>query len=157
MPHPLIPDLLQLAAPVASTLALEVREVQLHTHRIPLTLQVVVQRSDGADINLDECAGLSGPLGEAIEASGLLTEAYVLEITSPGIGEDLHEDRDFRSFRGFPVEVSFHDPKGLRTSLEGLLLERDATDVRLNQRGRTVRIPRDAVIRVRLITPDGSA
>ncbi len=115
-----------------------------------------MQRSDGTDISLEECAALSGPLGEAIEASALLTEAYVLEISSPGIGEVLHDDRDFRSFRGFPVAVSFSDAKGERSSREGLLLERNAEEVRLNQRGRIVRIPRDSVLEVRLIQPEAS-
>ncbi|MFY8148990.1 MAG: ribosome assembly cofactor RimP [Prochlorococcaceae cyanobacterium] len=156
MPHPLIPDLQELAAPVAAGLGLELREVRLHTHRLPLTLQVVVQRADATDISLEECASLSGPLGDAIEASGLLTEAYVLEITSPGIGEDLRDDRDFRSFRGFPVAVTYQDARGERTTREGLLLERDAEEVRLNQRGRIVRIPRSAVLSVRLIQPEAS-
>ena len=130
------------------------RGVHLHTHRIPMTLQVLVQRADGQDISLDECAGLSAPLGEAIEAAGLLGEAaYVLEVSSPGVSEELHDDRDFRSFRGFPVAVLHRDAKGSEVRCDGLLLERDATDLLLNIRGRTKRIPREALIQVRLVTP----
>jgi ribosome maturation factor RimP len=39
------------------------------------------------------------------------------------------------------------------TTQEGLLLERDAEAVRLNVRGRVVRVPRQEVVRVRLISP----
>jgi len=116
-------------------------------------VQVLVQRADGSDISLDECASLSAPLGEAIEAAELLGDAYVLEVSSPGVSDDLHDDRDFRSFRGFPVAVHCRDSKGLAVRREGLLLERDATDVHLNIRGRTQRIPRDSVISVCLVTP----
>ena len=153
MPHPLIPELEHLALSVLEPAGFVLRGVQLHSHRIPLTLQVMVQKADGSDISLDECAGLSTPMGEAIEASGLLPDAYVLEISSPGIGEELHEDRDFRSFRGFPVEVRYRDPKGAEVRREGLLLERDADSLHLNMRGRTKRIPRGDVIAVRLVTP----
>ena len=100
---------------------------------------------------------LERPLGEAIEAAELLPGAYVLEISSPGIGEELHDDRDFRSFRGFPVEVLFRDGKGAETRREGLLLERDAEAVHLNLRGRPLRIPRDEVIAVRLVTASGDS
>jgi ribosome maturation factor RimP len=120
-------------------------------------LQVLVQKADGSDISLDECASLSAPLGDAIEASELLPGAYVLEISSPGIGEELHDDRDFRSFRGFPVEVQFRDAKGAEIRREGLLLERDAEALHLNLRGRTLRIPRDDVIAVRLVTASGDS
>ena len=155
MPHPLLPPLQQLAETVVAARGFCLKGVQMQTHRIPLTVQILVQRADGADISLDECAGLSSPLGEAIEAAELLPEAYVLEVSSPGIGEELRDDRDFRSFRGFPVEVHYRDAKGGETRREGLLLERDDQAVHLNMRGRTKRIPRGDVIGVRLITPAG--
>jgi ribosome maturation factor RimP len=152
--HPLIPELQQLADAAVRQAGFELRGVQLHTHRIPMTLQVQVQRSDGQDISLDECAGLSAPLGEAIEAAGLLGEAaYVLEVSSPGVSEELHDDRDFRSFRGFPVAVRYRDSRGAEASCDGLLLERNATELQINIRGRSKRIPREAVIEVRLVTP----
>lgn len=157
MAHPLIPQLEALAEGLLAGAGYELRGVQLHSHRIPLTLQVLVQKADGSDISLDECASLSAPLGDAIEASELLPGAYVLEISSPGIGEELHDDRDFRSFRGFPVEVQFRDAKGAEIRREGLLLERDPEALHLNLRGRTLRIPRDDVIAVRLVTASGDS
>jgi len=153
LPHPLLPDLERLAQAAVTQAGFALTGVPLFTHRIPLTVPVLVQRADGSDISLDECASLSSPLGEAIEAAELLGDAYVLEVSSPGVSDDLHDDRDFRSFRGFPVDVHYRDNKGLDVRREGLLLERDATDVHLNIRGRTQRIPRDAVISVRLVTP----
>ena len=153
MPHPLLPDLERLAEAAVAQAGFTLKGVHLFTHRIPMTVQVLVQRADGTDISLDECASLSAPLGEAMEAAALLADAYVLEVSSPGVSDELRDDRDFRSFRGFPIAVDYRDAKGSEVRREGLLLERDATDVHLNIRGRTQRIPRDAVIRVCLVTP----
>jgi ribosome maturation factor RimP len=153
MAHPLIPELETLAREHLEAAGFALKGLQLFTHRIPMTLQVLVQRGDGSDVSLDDCASVSGPLGEAIEAAGLLAEAYVLEVSSPGVSEVLHDDRDFRSFRGFPVEVHSRDTAGKDQRREGLLLERTAEAVLLNMRGRTARIPRESVITVRLITP----
>ena len=153
MPHPLLSELERLAQLAAAAAGFELKGVHLFTHRIPMTVQVLVQRADGSDISLDECASLSAPLGAAIEAAEWLGDAYVLEVSSPGVSDNLHDDRDFRSFRGFPIEVICRDDKGLEVRREGLLLERDAKDLHLNVRGRTQLIPRDAVIRVSLVTP----
>ena len=156
VPHPLTAELERLACATAAVAGLEVRGVEVLTHRIPMTLRVLVQRADGTDVSLDECAAFSGPLGEAIEAASLLESTYVLEISSPGIDEELRSDRDFESFRGFPVEVLKDDrAKGPLTRLAGLLLGRDDEVVLLNQRGRTVRIPRQSVRQVRLTAPGG--
>jgi ribosome maturation factor RimP len=158
VPHPLTAELERLASATAAVAGLEVRAVEVLTHRIPMTVRVLVQRADGTDVSLDECASLSGPLGEALESAALLESAYVLEISSPGIGEELRSDRDFESFRGFPVEVLRDGvADGPQTRQSGLLLGRDDEVVLLNLRGRTVRIPRQAVRLVRLTAPDGDS
>ena len=89
-------------------------------------------------------------MGEAIEGSSLLTEAYVLEISSPGIGDRLQSDGDFQTFRSYPVDVVYTDDDGHEQRQSGTLLERTADHVQINMRGRVKRIPRDSVISVEL-------
>jgi ribosome maturation factor RimP len=153
VPHPAQSPLEALARSVVEAAGLELKGLHVHTHRIPMTVQVLVQKASASDVTLDECAALSGPLGEAVEAAGLLDSAWTLEVSSPGIGDDLHSDRDFASFRGFPVVVIHRRAEGGEESREGLLLGRDEHAVLLNVRGRPVKLPRDNVITVRLISP----
>jgi ribosome maturation factor RimP len=153
LPHPLTTDLEQLACQVAEAAALKVVGVQIHTHRIPMTVQVLVRRADDSDVSLEDCAAFSGPLGEAVEAAALLETPYVLEVSSPGIGEELSSDRDFTSFRSFPVAVHRLAADGSETIQEGLLLGRDAEAIQLNVRGRILRLRRQEVVRVRLVSP----
>ena len=120
-----------------------------------MTVQVQIRRTSGDDVSLDDCAGFSAPMGEAIESSALLAEAYVLEISSPGIGDQLQTERDFQTFRSFPVDVIFRDDDGREQRQSGTLLERTADHVQINIRGRVKRIPRDSVIRVELTSPTG--
>ena len=153
MPHPLLPELERLVAQAATSGNFELCGLQLLTHTSPMTLEVQIRHNSGSDVSLDDCAEFSTVLGEALESSELLKEAYVLEISSPGIGEQLSDDRDFKTFRGFPVEASFRDKDGSETRIEGLLLERDETTLQINIQGRIKRLPRDCVIAVRLTTP----
>jgi ribosome maturation factor RimP len=148
--HPLIPPITELARQVAEPAGLAVKDVHLLSHHIPMTVQVVVEQRDGGDVTLEACAALSGPLGEALEEVGLIDSAYVLEVSSPGLDDLLETDRDFTSFRGFPVEVKLRAEGGGSASRAGLLLGRSEDTVTINVRGRTLRLPRDSVLEVRL-------
>lgn len=152
MPHPAVSEIERLARRLASSRLLDVVGVQVFTHRIPMTVEIRIRRADGSDVTLEECAAFSAPLGEVIESAGVLEASYLLEISSPGVGEDLLTDRDFDSFRGFPVEVLRRDSGGVEASRQGSLLGRDDQAVLINLRGRTLRIPRDEVIHVRLMS-----
>ena len=118
-----------------------------------MTLEVQIRHSSGSDVSLDDCAGFSRVFGDALEASSLLTDAYVLEISSPGIGEQLSTERDFKTFRGFPVEVLHRSKDDSEQRLEGLLLERNEDALQINIHGRIKRISREHVIAVRLTNP----
>ncbi|MEB3176208.1 MAG: ribosome assembly cofactor RimP [Synechococcus sp.] len=154
MAHPQLEPLYALAKSVAEPMGFEVQSVVLHSHRAPQALIVALKRADGTDVSLDDCASYSSAFGDALELAELIAGAYVLEITSPGVAELLQDDRDFRSFRGFPVRVLQRDSQGGQLSRQGSLLGRDADVVELNLRGRVVRIPREDVLEVRLTTPE---
>jgi len=151
--HPLLPPIETLASATAEAQGFEVTSICLHTHRQPNALVIALRRQGGEDVNLDDCAAFSQVIGEALEREELLPGAYVLEISSPGLDDDLEDDRDFRSFRGFPVRVRCREGDH-ETEHEGSLLGRDDSVVEINQRGKIVRIPRHTVIGVRLITPE---
>ena len=155
LPHPLLPDLTSLASATADSHGFQLVSVQMLAHLQPMTLQVQIRRSNGDDVSLDDCADFTAPLGEAIEAAALLREAYVLEVSSPGIGNRLLSDRDFQTFRSFPVDVVHMGDEGSELRLSGTLLERSEEHVQINIRGRVKRIPRDSVISVELTSPTG--
>ncbi len=155
LPHQILTDFERLAATTAADNGYQLCGVEVLTHRKPMTMQVQIRHAGGEDVSLDDCASFSTPMEEAIESSQLLTEAYVLEISSPGINETLLTDRDFQTFRGFPVEVIFNNEQHSKMSRKGLLHERSKDYVLLNIKGRMSRIPREEVTDVRLISPSG--
>jgi ribosome maturation factor RimP len=121
----------------------------------PMTVQIQIRRPSGDDVTLDDCAGFSAPMGEALENSALLTEAYVLEISSTGIGEHLQSDRDFQTFRRYPVDVIQRDTEGTQHKHSGTLLERTENHIKISIHGRIKQIPRDCVVSVELTSPTG--
>lgn len=150
MAHPLIPKILDIAAPVADSLGLEVVAAVFHTNQSPPVLRVDVRHKQD-DTGLDDCEQMSRALEAALDDAEAIPDAYVLEISSPGIARSLTTDREFVSFRGFPALVSTSEPYHGRIEWVGSLIKRDEKSVYLNQKGRSIAIPRDLVSQVLLV------
>ena len=118
-----------------------------------MTIQVHIRHMGGKDVSLDDCSSFSGFIGQALESSQLLEQNYVLEVSSPGIGNQLINDRDFETFKGFPVEITVKNESNNEFHHEGLLHKRSIDHVHLNRKGRITLIPRKEVLEVRLTTP----
>lgn len=144
MAHPLIPQILNLAAPVAESLGLEVVAAVFHTNQSPPVLRVDV-RNKQDDTGLEDCEQMSRALEAALDEAEMIPEAYVLEISSPGVSRSLTTDREFISFRGFPAIISTSAPHHGQTEWTGNLIKRDEKAVYLNLKGRTIAIPRELV------------
>ncbi|HEY9893528.1 MAG TPA: ribosome maturation factor RimP [Candidatus Sericytochromatia bacterium] len=149
MTHPLIPQLIDLATPVAENLGLEVVGAVFHTDRRPPVLRVDIRNGVG-NTGLEDCERMSRALEEQLDATDLIPDAYVLEISSPGISRQLTTDREFVSFKGFSVIVTMSEPYEGQKVWTGKLIGRDDSWVYLNQKGRANAIPRELVIRVQL-------
>jgi ribosome maturation factor RimP len=150
MAHPLIPQVLELAAPIATALGLEVVNVVFHTNQNPPVLRVDV-RNQQSDTSLEDCEQMSRALEVALDAVELLPEAYVLEVSSPGVSPILTSDREFVSFRGFPTLVSTSAPHDGQTEWTGDLIRRDDQAVYLSKKGRVIAIPRQLIAQVQLV------
>lgn len=149
MAHPLIPEILDIATPIAQTLGLEVVGATFYTNQKPPVLRVDI-RNPSQDTGLDDCERMSRALEEQLEATNIIPDAYVLEISSPGISQSLTSDREFISFKGFPIIVKTSEPYKGQIQQRGKLVRRDETTVYLSQKGRQIAIPRELVTEVLL-------
>lgn len=149
MVHPLIPQIIALAAPVAENLGLEVVGAVFQTNQNPPVLRVDI-RNPQQDTGLEDCERMSYALEAKLDATGIIPDAYVLEISSPGVSPKLTTDREFIAFKGFTVKAIAQQPNGEYKQWRGQLLNRDETAVYLTQKGRRIAIPRQSIIEVQL-------
>ncbi|MBW4662464.1 MAG: ribosome maturation factor RimP [Drouetiella hepatica Uher 2000/2452] len=150
MTHPLIPQVIDIATPVAATLELDVVGAVFQTNQSPPVLRVDI-RNRQDETSLSDCERMSRALEAALDAVNLIPDLYVLEVSSPGISRSLETDREFISFKGFPVVVTADQPYEGQVSWTGNLVRRDETSVFLNQKGRAITIPRHLVSKVQLV------
>lgn len=150
MTHPLIPQVINLAAPVAATLGLDVVGAVFHTNQHPPVLRIDVRNLE-AETSLNDCERMSHSLEAALDEVDLIPDAYVLEVSSPGISRSLTTDREFISFKGFPVVVMTAEPYEGQATWSGQLIRRDEEMLYLSQKGRAIAIPRHLVSKVQLV------
>jgi ribosome maturation factor RimP len=138
MTHPIIPQIIELAEPIAKRLNLEIVDVVFQSNKRPAVLRINI-RNSAQETGLNDCEQMSRALEEILDQQVTIPEAYVLEISSPGVSKLLSSERDFISFRGFAVLVTTTDEN--HQQWRGTLQKRDSQKLYLNQKGRIVEIP----------------
>jgi ribosome maturation factor RimP len=149
MTHPLIPQIIELATPLANQLGLDLVDTVFQTNKTPPILRIDI-RNLKTDTSLKDCENMSRALEELLDNSDLIPSSYVLEISSPGISRQLTTDREFISFKGFSVLVKTFAPYLEQKEWRGKLQGRDEDKVYLNQKGKVVAIPREKIAKVQL-------
>ena len=137
---------------VAKPWDFEICSVQIRTNQNPILLEIIIKKTNGDDISLGDCASFNTPASEEIENSNLLNCSYVLEISSQGVSDELTSDRDFKTFKGFPVNVELNQKNSKIKFLNGLLYEKSKDYLAINIKGKIKKIPFDEVLKISLCT-----
>ena len=137
---------------VANLLDLEICSLNIKTNQNPIVMEITIKKTNGDDISLDDCALFNNPVSDEIEKSNLLNCSYVLEISSQGVSDELTSERDFKTFKGFPVNVELNQKNSKTKFLNGLLYEKSKDYLAININGKIKRIPFDEVLKISLCT-----
>ena len=149
MTHPLIASIEKLATPIAELLHLKIVNIVFEINKNPANLRINIENLSG-DTNLENCENMSRLLEESLDQENIIPCAYTLEISSPGIGSNLTTERDFISFKGFPIIVETHTVFKKKTRWQGKLQGRDEEAVYVNCKGKILAIPRNIIVKVEL-------
>ena len=71
-------------------------------------LRIYLDKEGG--IEIDDCQRISEALEQILDEKDLLKDAYILEVSSPGLDRVLKKARDFEREQGKDVEVTFYAP-----------------------------------------------
>jgi ribosome maturation factor RimP len=149
MTHSVVPQIIDLATPLARELELEVVDAVFQTNKTPPVLRIDI-RNPHSDTSLEDCERMSRILEAKLDTTEIIPGSYVLEISSPGISRTLTTEREFIAFKGFGVVVKTFAPYKEQKQWQGNLQGRDEAAVYLSQKGKTIAIPRDLVAKVQL-------
>ncbi len=112
--------------PEARALGFDLVRVKLFGGEGDRTLQVMAERPDTRQLNIDDCADLSRRISDqldALEEAGRdpIPEAYRLEVSSPGIDRPLTRLKDFADWTGHEARISLTEKIDGRKQYKGNL------------------------------------
>ena len=112
------------------------------------TLRLFVDRQGG--ITLDEITRVSRVVGELLDVHDLISSAYTLEVSSPGLTRELKKPRDYERYTGRLVRITTRSPWQGKQVHRGILKGLENEEVSLEEDQTLVRIPLGEIAKARL-------
>ena len=112
-------------------------------------LRVFIDKPGG--ITLADCQKVSHQIEDKIEVEDLLSSAYVLEVSSPGLDRPLKKSRDFLRYKGKDVKVHTFVPVNGKKDFSGTIIDFKEEQVHLEMAGENFAIPLDKISKATLI------
>jgi hypothetical protein len=122
--------LAEIVSPVLEDMGFELVRVRLMGGETK-TLQIMAERPEGG-ITVDECGEISTAVSAILDVEDPITEAYHLEVSSPGIDRPLTRLKDFETFEGYEVKLETDEMIDGRRRFKGVLAGVEGDEVLIN-------------------------
>jgi ribosome maturation factor RimP len=105
-----------------------------------LFLRILVDKPESG-ITLDECARLNNDISSILDEKDILTERYILEVSSPGLDRPLITKNDF--LRCINKKVVFYLSESIngRIELKGIIAKVEDSSTYIDIEGKAIEIP----------------
>jgi ribosome maturation factor RimP len=141
-------------APSLRAMGYAIVRVQLSGSGSP-TIQVMIEREDGAPIGVEDCAACSHAASALLDVEDPVQGTYQLEVSSPGIDRPLTRPGDYERFKGLEARIDIGRPVLGRRRFRGRLLGLTGDKVRIEVDGEPVELTLDDIQRAKLVlTPE---
>jgi len=117
------------------------------------TLQIMADKPNGG-IEVDDCADISTAISAVMDVEDPITDAYTLEVSSPGIDRPLTRLKDFETFEGYEVKLETADMIAGRRRFRGELAGVEGHEVLINVEEGTIGLEFDWLSEAKLILTD---
>ncbi|AGA70000.1 hypothetical protein Desdi_2584 [Desulfitobacterium dichloroeliminans LMG P-21439] len=134
--------------PVITEQGLELVDIEYVKEGAHWYLRIYIDKENGVDI--DDCTNVSHLVSEVLDKKDPITQAYMLEVSSPGLERPLKKDEDFERFNGKLVRVLTKEPFQGYQEFTGYLVGLIEEDIVLEYKKEKVVIPRTIVEKANL-------
>lgn len=98
----------RIAKPVAEELGLILWDVRFVKEGASWYLRIFIDKEGG--VTLDDCEAMSRAVNDLIDEADPISQAYFLEVSSPGIERELTRPEHFELMKGREVAVNLYRP-----------------------------------------------
>lgn len=116
-----------LLAPIAAANGCEIYDVEYVKEGSDWYLRAYLDKPDG--VNIVDCENVSRALSDKLDEEDFIPDAYILEVSSPGLGRALKKDRHLERSLGDEVEIKTYKPIDKQKEFIGILRAYDKDTV----------------------------
>lgn len=148
--------ILALAEPIAADLGLHLVRIRVMAGK-RRTVQIMAERISDGQMSVENCADLSRELSALMEVEDPISDAYMLEVSSPGLDRPLTDIESFETYEGYFARIELDRLVEGRKRFRGVLAGVENGHVDINLEGETdstASIPFDWISEAKLLITD---
>ena len=109
----------ELLQPIAEAHQVSIYDVEYVKEGKEWYLRAYIDKPGG--VNINDCENVSREFSTALDQEDLIQDAYILEVSSPGLGRQLKKDRHLQNSIGEEVIVKLYEAENGQKELTGTL------------------------------------
>ncbi len=117
----------ELLRPIVQEAGVEIYDVEFVKEGSDFYLRVYIDKPEG--VNINDCEAVSRALSDALDEKDFISDAYILEVSSPGLGRTLKKDKHLERSIGEEVEIKTYKQIDKCKEFKGVLKAYDEKSV----------------------------
>jgi len=138
-----VESIIEISEPVVNDEGLELVDVEYRKLGKTWTLRVFIDSKQG--VTVGDCQKVSRQISDIIEIDDLISNPFVLEVSSPGLDRPLKKEKDFLRFKNKAVQVKVFSPIENRKKFRGIIQDCKDNILFLDEEGVSREIPLDKI------------
>ena len=119
-----------LVSPIVEKYGFELVDVEYVKEGGSFYLRAYIDKPGG--ITVDDCETVSREFSDKLDEADFIEEAYIMEVSSPGLGRPLKKEKDFKRSIGKEVEIRTYRPIDREKEFYGVLKAYDENSVTID-------------------------
>lgn len=116
-----------LLLPIAERFGVEIYDIEYVREGSDWYLRAYIDKPDG--VNINDCENVSRALSDMLDEEDFIQDAYILEVSSPGLGRALKKDKHLQKSLGEEVELKTYKLIDKQKEFRGILKSFDADKI----------------------------
>ena len=138
----------ELLLPIAEKNGVSIYDVEYIKEGSDYYLRAYIDKPEG--VNIQDCENVSRALSDELDLADFIPDAYILEVSSPGLGRTLKKDKHLQACIGEEVEIKLYQPRDNCKEFSGILENFDADTVVIREGDRPRSFQRTDIALIRL-------
>ncbi len=138
----------ELLEPIAGEAGVSIYDVEYVKEGGEWYLRAYIDKPEG--VNIGDCERVSRALSDRLDQEDFIEEAYILEVSSPGLGRTLKKDKHLQMSIGQEIELKTYRPVDGQKEFKGILKDFDKETVTIETDGAPKTFARSEAARIRL-------